>query len=461
MIFKFGDLTINSELEPWRSEGIRIGFYSAPGTRKSYTVAACIVEPFLDEGGTVVIFQPRSEWHTLKEKWGSVIVAGGPFQDVPIVINQARVYAEAIVNNGVSMVFDFSETDERDLVKFSAELLQRIYTLQNVTRRPLLLFPEEISEYAPFRSTGKLVKPWVYDRMKSRILKIATQGRPLGFLLVGTSQRPAQLDFTVRMMCNLSFYGKFHPKDLNDIKTVLSAYKDIPAKEMAEKCVKMPHGTWIAITAEEATFTTIKSKRLTPHGADTPKLKYVAPRTEETKKAVTDLTETIQKALEKERLEESELEKEREKAKKLGEVVEAQNKEIERLQTALTVAGKIKIEPSITEGKSEEMESLRQRAYATESRLNKIKEILEEPSHPIINTIPDSKTIYEIWAPKLPHGAKRILKLLIDKKGLHLTKREIAVALGYRTTSGTFNSNIHILKRNHLIKSNGTTLWVE
>ena len=467
MLFRFGELVIDSEKETWRSEGIRIGFYSAPGTRKSYTVAACIVEPFLDAGGTVVIFEPRSEWHTLKQRFESIVVVGGPFQDVPLAVNQARVYAEAIVQNGVSMVFDFSETDERDLVKFSAELLQRIYTLQNVTRRPLLLFLEEISEYAPFRSTGKLVEPWVYDRMKSRIVKIATQGRPLGFNLTFTSQRPAQLDFTIRMMANLSFYGKFHPKDLTDIKEVLSAYK-IPAKEMAEKCVNMLHGTWIAITAEEATFTSIDAKRTTPHGADTPKLEYVAPRTEETRRTLTNLAKTITEALERERLEESLVDKLK---KQLVDVTRALNEktvEVERLKQTAETLGKIKIEPSGGVSPAE-YESVKAERDKLEKDMKTIVEEIKEqvlavfdeytPTKEPSKPLPD---LYAIWESKIPSPcARKIFKFLLGNAGAKFTKSELGVKTGYSAKSGGFNNAISFLKRNNLVKYDGRFVWCE
>jgi len=469
MIFRFGELAIDSEKETWKSEGIRIGFYSAPGTRKSYTVAACIVEPFLAEGGTVVIFEPRSEWHTLKQRFESIVVVGGPFQDVPLAVNQARVYAEAIVQNGVSIVFDFSETDERDLVKFSAELLQRIYTLQNVTRRPLLLFLEEISEYAPFRSTGKLVEPWVYDRMKSRIVKIATQGRPLGFNLTFTSQRPAQMDFTVRMMANLSFYGKFHPKDLNDIKTVLSAYKDIPAKEMAEKCVKMPHGTWIAITAEEATFTTIDAKRTTPHGADTPKLEYVAPRTEETKKTVDNITKLITDALERERLEESELEKLRGEHGTLKQKYEELSKDHERLKLQAETLGKIKIEaPQAPIQPEMDVEKVRDFLEGLKTEvveiIDKETDVFLGKTH-IIKEIPTVETekLYNVWAPKMPSKcARKIFRFLLDNRGAKYTKSQLAVQLGYKNTSGgVWGQAFTFLKQNNLIKCDEKFVWCE
>ena len=340
MKFAFNGFVVDCEAEPWRSEGVRIALYSAPETGKSYTVAACIIEPFLEQGGTVVIFEPRSEWHTLRERY-SVITVGGPFKDVPLAVDQARVYAEAIVEHGVSMVFDFTETEDRDLVRFAAELLARLYTLQNVRRRPLLLFFEEMAEYAPLRATGRTVEPWVYDSMRSRIVKIATQGRPLGFNIAFTSQRPAQLDFTVRMMANLSLYWKFHPRDLNDLREVLRSY-DAPVRP--EQCVDMPRGRWLAISAGEARLITITAKRKTTHGADTPALKTVAPIPEKAKAAVEELVAAIGKALEKQREEEGELERAKQRIRELeAKLAEAQN-EVERLKTALAVKETIKVE---------------------------------------------------------------------------------------------------------------------
>jgi len=41
------------------------------------------------------------------------------------------------------------------------------------------------------------------------------------------------------MMANLSLYGKFHPRDLNDLREVLRSY-DAPVRP--EQCVDMPRG---------------------------------------------------------------------------------------------------------------------------------------------------------------------------------------------------------------------------
>jgi len=469
MIFNFGKLTIDTEKEPYRSEGIRIAFYSAPGTRKSYTVAACIIEPFLAESRTVVIFQPKSEWHTLKQKY-SLIVVGGHFQDIPLAINQAKVYADAIVKHGVSMAFDFTETEDRDLVRFAAELLARIFTLENVERRPILLFFEELAEYCPFSVKGKLVEPWIYERMSSRIVKIATQGRALGINIVATSQRPAQLNFTVRMMMNLSLYGKFHPKDLNDIKEVLSHY-ELPTspKEMAQKCVSMPHGSWIGITSEKVVFTKITATRVTPHGADTPKVEYVAPMTQEAQKTMDELTKTITDALEKEKVEESELDKAKEKIGDLEKKLRETEEEMKNLKIALTVAGSQSGSKGVdieTYNKvTQELERLRQeRANIIEKIHGRIEDVFKEISvpaetRPSVSTMREEdleqkkNRIYETWKNKFPsRAAERIFKYLLDNYPGKFTLSQIGVSLGYKAaTSGSFGSAISFLRNNHLI----------
>jgi len=58
---------INSDEEPWRTEGLRICLFGGPGSGKSWN-AQLIAEQFLQQGGTLVAFQPRDEYYTLKDK---------------------------------------------------------------------------------------------------------------------------------------------------------------------------------------------------------------------------------------------------------------------------------------------------------------------------------------------------------------------------------------------------------
>jgi len=112
--FRFSeDFIIDTDRAPWSVEGLRVAFFGAPGSGKSLTCAV-LVEQFLDQGGTVVIFEPRYEWETLKQNY-PVQVAGGPYADLPLAPNQYRLYAEAVVKNGLSLVVN---TGDREVLRY-------------------------------------------------------------------------------------------------------------------------------------------------------------------------------------------------------------------------------------------------------------------------------------------------------------------------------------------------------
>ena len=78
MKFKLSNrFAVDSEVEPWSNEGLRICLFGGSGSGKSWT-ACLFVEQWLAQGGTVVIFEPRAEYQTLKQKF-DVLVVGGPF----------------------------------------------------------------------------------------------------------------------------------------------------------------------------------------------------------------------------------------------------------------------------------------------------------------------------------------------------------------------------------------------
>lgn len=82
MKIKLSDVfTIDTDEEPWRTEGLRVCIFGGPGSGKSYT-AALFAEQFLENGGSVIIFQPRAEYHTLKERFSNIIVVGAPMKKI-------------------------------------------------------------------------------------------------------------------------------------------------------------------------------------------------------------------------------------------------------------------------------------------------------------------------------------------------------------------------------------------
>jgi len=462
---------VDTDLAPWNTEGLRIGLWGGSGCGKSST-AALLAEQFLSQSGTLVVFEPRAEYQTLKEKF-DVVVCGGPYgKDIDFVPSSPATYAKAVVEQGVSIIFYTTDVeDEKKLVEFISRFLYYLLKYNEVVRRPIMVITEETEEYAPLSTKGRASPPWVFSTMIRQFRILERDARKLNIVPISLSPRPQEVAFTIRQLCNLTFYGKFSPQDATYVdRECLKPLRDkgLTTRDK-EDLLNLATGHFLTIH-KVTEIISVTQPRLTKHGAVTPKLEYEAPRTEETKKAVTDLTETIQKALEKERLEESKLEKEGQRAKKLEEVVEAQTKEIERLKQTAETLGKIKIEtsqPQVPIKPEMDMEKVRDFLGGLRGELietfDKETDVFLGKTH-IIKEIPTAETekLYTIWAPKMPSlCAKRMFKFLLDNKGARYTKSQIGVSLGYKTSSGTFNGAIAFLRQNNLIRYDGQYLWME
>jgi hypothetical protein len=137
-----------------------------------------------------------------------------------------------------------------------------------------------------------------------------TQGRKLNIIAVASSQRPQELNFTIRQLANLTFYGKFSDQDIGYIdKECLKYVRKHGIVIEAERLVELGLGEWLVIMGTKSRFVKVDVQRITKHGAETPRLEYVAPRPTEAKKTIDELSKSILAALEKEEAEQSELEK--------------------------------------------------------------------------------------------------------------------------------------------------------
>jgi len=323
MKFRFSkDLVVNSDVEPWRREGLRIAMLGGPGSGKSWN-NSLVAEQFLAQGGTAVIFQPRDEYFTLKEKFDVLSVGGVHAKDMDFVLTKPSMYAKAVVHDGISMVFYTSGQDEEKLVNWVSRFIQRLLTYQETQKRPILLILEEAQEYAPRSASGHVAPPWVYNRMIKAFKDCFTQGRKLNIIAVASSQRPQELNFTIRQLANLTFYGKFSDQDIGYVdKECLKYVRKRGIEIDASRLVELGLGEWLVIAAKRTRFITVTEPRLTKHGAETPRLEYVAPRTTQVKKTIDQLSKTLMEAVQKEEAEKSEIEKAKRKIrdleKKLG-----------------------------------------------------------------------------------------------------------------------------------------------
>lgn len=327
MKFRFSDnFIVDSDQDPWRREGLRIAMLGGPGSGKSWN-DSLIIEQFLSQGGTVIIFQPRDEYYTLKEKFDLLSVGGVHAKDIDFALTSPKAYAKAVVEDGISMIFYTSQLDEEKLVDWVARFIHYVLALQEVHKRPLLINLEEAHEYTPKSPSGHVAPPWVYNRMIKAFKDCSTQGRKLNIIQIVSSQRPQELNFTIRQLANLTFYGKFSDQDIGYVdKECLKYVRKQGIEVDASRLVSLSLGEWLVIQGKHTRFIKVTEQRLTKHGADTPALEYVAPRAAKTKKTISEFSQAITEALKKEESEKSELEKAKRKirdlTKKLAAAVE-------------------------------------------------------------------------------------------------------------------------------------------
>ena len=323
MKFRFSpNFVVDSDVEPWRREGLRMAMLGGPGSGKSWN-NALVAEQFLAQGGTVVIFQPRDEYYTLKEKFEILSVGGVHSKDMEFVLTSPKTYAKAVIEDGISMIFYTSGLDEEKLVGWVARFINHVLTLQETHKRPLLIILEEAHEYTPKSAQGRVAPPWIYNRMVKAFKDCSTQGRKLNIIQVVSSQRPQELNFTIRQLANLTFYGKFSDQDIGYVdKECLKYIRKRGIEVDASQLVELDIGEWLVIKGKQTGFEKVTQPRLTKHGAETPALEYMVPRTSKAKKSIDQLSKAVTEALKKEQLDKSELEKAKRKIRELTKKLE-------------------------------------------------------------------------------------------------------------------------------------------
>ncbi len=483
MKFKLSsDFEIDASGQPWRNEGLRIGIFGAPGSGKSYE-AAVVIEQYLLQKGTVVIFQPRAEWHTLKKGFPDLQVVGGPYaQDMPFILASPKIYAEAVVKNGVSLIFYTGDVeDEEKLIDFVSKFIHYLLQLEETVKRPILLGLEEAQEYCPQSARGHIAPPWVYNRMVKAFKDCFQQGRKLGVNPIAISQRPQELNYTIRMLCNLSFYGKFTSQDIGYIdKECLKPYREKGLAVNASKLLDLKPGTWLVISGRDAEIRSLNVKRTTPHGADTPEIGVVASASETTRQTVSELGRRLQTILEQTGREKGELEKMKDKLKVLerdnadllkkldtigtlqdwmkgstvnpgqqAELVEKVDKEMTRLE------GENRDLKSEVVGLKKTVETYRPfmtfADYVTNNILAKVMPTLDQhdrqlhqlsqKARPVVQqgerpvALTDLPKSYQTWLERLPKTGGDILRYVLNQHPRQVPYSEIALHFGMKTAS--------------------------
>jgi hypothetical protein len=308
------------DTDDYKREGLRFSILAMSGHGKS-NAAADLVEDVLEQHGQVIIIEPIPEWHTLKAKFNTVVVIGGPYQDLPLEPTFAHEYVQAALEKGISLVVNISDIeDDVEQLHFVSSFLWNLYRLEQKYRRVLFLVLEEADIYAP-QSWDQTSK-----QSLSRVSLIAKHGRKIGIFPILISQRPADLHKSPLSQCNINLFGKFtSPADLDPKTGLMFVVKKQHLAITEEQIMNLPTGSFI-IAHKGGVDTIAVRKRLCPHGADTPLIE-AKPFTADLSQALGNLRDEIAKAIASKKDEESLLKRQEKEISQLkGQVKELAEK---------------------------------------------------------------------------------------------------------------------------------------
>jgi len=192
------------------------GIFATKGLGKSH-LAQVAAEEMLACGQVVVAIDPTDAWWGLrasadgKSEGYPVVVIGGDHGDLPLEPGGAVQLAEAIVAERFSCVICTDGMSDMAETKFVREFLDTIY---RKNRQPLHIFVDESDVFAP-------QKPFdVEDARCIRAMShIVRRGRKKGIGSTLITQRPAELNASVRTMVEMLFVlGMSHNLDIDAVE---------------------------------------------------------------------------------------------------------------------------------------------------------------------------------------------------------------------------------------------------
>ena len=193
------------------------GIFATKGLGKSH-LAQVTAEEMLAHGQVIVAIDPTDAWWGLragadgKSAGGyPVVVIGGDHGDLKLEPGGAVQLAEAVVAERFSCVICTDGMSDLAETKFVREFLDTIYRRN---RKPIHIFVDEADVFAP-------QKPFdVEDARCIRAMShIVRRGRKKGIGSTLITQRPAELNASVRTMVDMLFVlGMSHNLDIDAVE---------------------------------------------------------------------------------------------------------------------------------------------------------------------------------------------------------------------------------------------------
>jgi len=212
---------------------------------KSYT-AQVEAEELLEANQQVVVIDPTGAWYGLRSSPDGrstgypISIIGGKHGDAPLELDSGARWAEAIVSDRFSAIFDISLFDDVDWSRFIAEFLSTLYRLNESAMH---LFIDEADVACPQTAQDK-----AQQKALRATNNIVRRGGLKGIGCTLISQRPALIDKSVLYMIDqlvvLQMNGEL---DLKQIKGWVKAHDlSDDVGEMISSLPSLPKGdAWV------------------------------------------------------------------------------------------------------------------------------------------------------------------------------------------------------------------------
>lgn len=405
------------------------------GAGKTY-VAAVLFEEFHKNGIPCVVFDPIDVWWGVrlgvngKDRGLPIVVFGLANSDIEIDRDMGRKIAQAVVKDNISCIistFGMPKVAQRHLIsEFSEEIL-------NINNRPRHIFIEEAHEFLPQRVFGGLGK--VFNSVSNLVIMGRNKG--LGVTLI--NQRAATINKDVLTQVDtLIALRNVAPQDRKALKEWVEYHAaEGDFNKFMESLPSLPTGeAWVWSPEFLRKFEKIKIRKRETFHPDRERLgeDFVIPCLDRV-----DINDFIEK-FNKQKLSNKKNPTAGSEKGVSGDIVlrnECESLKIQLSQKDVEIAHL-----------NDAMNNIR-RIVGAES----VKVQSDLPGHGIGNI--------EMWAQKLGNGgAGRIFRFLAKNAGMKFTRAQIGLAVGLRSSSGSFSTYISTIKRNDLIKEKDKICWI-
>lgn len=411
----------------------------------------------------VIILDPEGEFASLREKFDFILA--GKNADVPVEVRSASLFAHRLLEIGKSAVIDLYELHPQERQRYVKNFCEALVNAPKELYHPVLIVLDEAHEYVPEGKPSEAT--WAVESLASR-------GRKRGQRLILASQRISKLSKNVSAECNNKLIGRasqdidmkragdelgFNKEKLVQLRQLKPGEFFAFGPAISDEVVKMKVGEVKTAHAKVA----YGSNRVPPPSSTIKKvLSELANLPKEAEKEAKTLKELKE---ENRQLKSHRCPKVDHDPKAIERAVEVATQKLERRFSAelKAIFHKIsqakKILPEVDKSLEALLKPVTLNAVTAPKIFENARKVLQPLHKPYIVKRVDLIEPTDEEAKPITGGALRMLKVLVSRHPIKLTKFQLGTFSKMKPTSGTFGTYLSTLKSQGLVEMEGDLIF--